>query len=292
MFRKYLSAFIVLFLCIGIVVLLYTTVYSKRFSPKLPNNFALIAHRGASAYAPEHTLPAFQMAFEMDADYLEIDLQQTKDGELVVMHDETLERTTNGQGYASDYTYEEIENLDAGTWFNETYPDKADKQFENTPIVRLETLFQEYGQDANYYIETKSPDLYSDMEETLLALLEKYNLLTHSEKTKNILIQSFSADSLKKIHQLKPEVPLIQLYNFKNTPAQLTPEEWLDVSSYATGIGVNYTALNKDFSEEITSKNLLLHVYTINSYKDGLYAYEMGADGIFTDDLKEFENKD
>jgi len=96
-------------------------------------SFAVIAHRGASGYAPEHTLVAYKMAMDMGADYIEFDLQQTKDGVLICLHDETLDRTTNAKEifakresyYVSEFTIDEIKKLDAGTWFNKIYPDKA-----------------------------------------------------------------------------------------------------------------------------------------------------------------------
>lgn len=75
-----------------------------------------VAHRGASGHTPENTMVAFDKAFEMKADYIEIDVQMTKDGELVAIHDTTVNRTTNGTGAVGDYTLEEIQQLDAGCW--------------------------------------------------------------------------------------------------------------------------------------------------------------------------------
>ncbi|MFC6463608.1 glycerophosphodiester phosphodiesterase family protein [Marinilactibacillus sp. GCM10026970] len=211
MFRKYFSIIVVALLGIGTAFFFYKNTLSEKRPTSLPDDFVLIAHRGASAYAPEHTLPAFQMAYDLNADYLEIDLQQTKDGELVILHDETLDRTTDGTGRVSDFTYEELKTLDAGTWFNEAYPDKdkAYEQFEGLPIIRLETLFQEYGLNANYYIETKSPEIYPYMEENLLNLLDQYHLLDDAGDAQKLLLQSFSEESLQKIHQLNPEISLI-----------------------------------------------------------------------------------
>lgn len=81
--------------------------------------FTTIAHRGASGYAPEHTFQAYDKSHnELKASYIEIDLQRTKDGHLVAMHDETVNRTTNGHGKVEDYTLDELKQLDAGSWFN------------------------------------------------------------------------------------------------------------------------------------------------------------------------------
>ena len=81
-----------------------------------------IAHRGASGYAPEHTFNSYDKSHrELGASYIEIDLQRTKDGHLVAMHDETVDRTTNGHGRVEDYTLDELKKLDAGSWFNKQH---------------------------------------------------------------------------------------------------------------------------------------------------------------------------
>src|SRR5699024_1345628 len=80
-----------------------------------------IAHRGASGYAPENTMAAFDKAFEMKADYIEIDVQMTKDKELVAIHDTTVNRTTNGVGAVGDYTLEELQKIDAWSWFSDDF---------------------------------------------------------------------------------------------------------------------------------------------------------------------------
>ncbi len=94
-----------------------------------PNKILNVAHRGASGNAPEHTLLAYKLGQQMKGDYIEIDLQMTKDGELIAMHDETLERTTNGTGHVKDFTLAEIKQLDAGSWFNEKYPEYAKPEY-------------------------------------------------------------------------------------------------------------------------------------------------------------------
>src|SRR5699024_7283151 len=89
-----------------------------------------VAHRGASGHAPENTMAAFQKGFEMKADYIEIDVQMTKDGELIVIHDTTVDRTTNGTGNVGDLTFEEIKQLDAGSWFSDEYAGEKIPTFE------------------------------------------------------------------------------------------------------------------------------------------------------------------
>lgn len=95
-----------------------------------------VAHRGASSYAPENTMPAFEKSVDMKAEMLEVDVQMSKDGELVVIHDHTIDRTTDGRGAVKDLTYEEIRNLDAGNHFS--------KEFAGEKIPTLSEVLDEY----------------------------------------------------------------------------------------------------------------------------------------------------
>ncbi|WP_264371944.1 glycerophosphodiester phosphodiesterase family protein [Salicibibacter halophilus] len=121
--------------------------------------FMVIAHRGASGHAPEQTKHALDQAAEMNVDYLELDIQKTADGELVAFHDDEISRTTDGEGAIGDHTLDELKSLDAGSWFNEEFPDKADEAYEDADILSLEEIIERYGNDEKYYIETKSPEI-------------------------------------------------------------------------------------------------------------------------------------
>src|SRR5699024_1122413 len=108
--------------------------------------------RGASGYAPENTIAAFDKAVEMKADYFELDVQRSKDGQLVLIHDTTVDRTTNGTGAVKDLTLKELKSLDAGSWFDEKYAG------EKIPTLG-ETLDRHRGK-IKILIELKSPSLY------------------------------------------------------------------------------------------------------------------------------------
>ncbi|BBI63219.1 hypothetical protein HSBAA_45250 [Vreelandella sulfidaeris] len=103
-------------------------------------SFQVIAHRGASGHAPESTMAAYELAREWDVDYLELDAQITADGEVVVFHDDAIDRTSDGEGAINDYTLEELKALDTGTWFNEENPDSADTAFEGAQMLTLEEV--------------------------------------------------------------------------------------------------------------------------------------------------------
>ncbi|MGV2939722.1 glycerophosphodiester phosphodiesterase [Mesobacillus sp. LC4] len=264
-----------LFLCL--ILLVGTGCGNLKDAPAfvLTEDFIIIAHRGASAYAPEHTLPAYDLAVNAGADYIEIDLQITKDGELIALHDEEVDRTTNGSGLAATQTLDEIKTLEAGSWFNEQYPQLADPAYENAEIPTLEEIIQRYGKSANYYIETKSPG----MEEELINLLRKHSLI-HSES--KVIIQSFYSKSLKKIHKLEPVIPLIQLYRYTEK-ARLTDRELQSLKKYAAGIGANFGMVDKNYIKKAHQHGLAVHLFTVNRDEDIQQAYEIGANGVFTD---------
>lgn len=239
-------------------------------------DIANISHRGASGYAPEHTLVSYQMGEKMHGDYIEIDLQMTKDGQLIAMHDEKMDRTTNGTGLVKDYTLDQIKQLDAGSWFNETYPLNANPEYVDIKVPSLEEIFQKFGKNANYYIETKSPDIYPGMEKELLRLVNKYHI-----NKKTLLIQSFSPLSLKIMHELDPSVKLIQLTSFKSN-AVITDAEIAAVKEYAIGIGPNHTYLNEEYVQKVVNNGLELHPYTVNEKERMKQLIDWGVTGMFT----------
>ena len=234
-----------------------------------------IAHRGASGYAPEHTIPGYQLGEQMKGDYIEIDLQMTKDGRLIAMHDEKVDRTTNGTGLVKDLTLAEIKKLDAGTWFNEKYPQLAKKKYEGLTVPTLEEVFMKFGRQANYYIETKSPDVYPGMEEELLQVLKENKMVDSKGRTKNVLIQSFSQESLLKVHDMNPNLPLVQLFSYKNQ-ATISDEELESIKKYAIGVGPNFNKVDGQYVKMVRNHDLQFHPYTVNERADMKKALEWG----------------
>ncbi|UOE53229.1 glycerophosphodiester phosphodiesterase [Cytobacillus oceanisediminis] len=235
-----------------------------------------VSHRGASAYAPEHTIASYDMGEKMHGDYIEIDLQMTKDGHLIAMHDVTLDRTTNGTGPVKDYTLEEIKQLDAGSWFNEKYPYASKVEYEDLKMPTLEEVFKKFGKNNSYYIETKSPDVYPGMEKELLRLVDKYNI----NKNK-LLVQSFSPQSLKVMNELDPSIKLVQLISYKAN-AEITDAEIKEIKQYAMGIGPNHTYLNEGYVQKVVNSGLELHPYTVNDKERMKQLINWGVTGMFT----------
>ncbi|MFT4413972.1 glycerophosphodiester phosphodiesterase [Fredinandcohnia humi] len=280
-FRNVIVSAALVGLCAGVVSPVHAAS-SDNIHPSLtPNKILNVSHRGASGHAPEHTIAAYELGVAMKGDYIEVDLQMTKDGELIAMHDETLDRTTNGTGLVKNYTLAEIKELDAGSWFNERYPDMAKPEYVGLEVPTLEEVIQHFGKDKRYYIETKSPAVYPGMEEELLQVLEKYNLVGQNAPSSKVLIQSFSAESLKKMHQLNPDVPLIQLISYSK-PATITDEELNEYMSYAIGLGMNYTRINQEYVQKVRDHGLLIHPYTVNNKEDMARLLDWGVTGMFT----------
>ena len=271
-----------------------------------------IAHRGASAYAPEHTLVAYALAIELGADYVEQDLQLTRDGVLVCLHDTTLNRTTNVEEVfpdratevktggetrpvwrVSDFTLEEIKTLDAGSWFSE--------EFAGARVPTFQEAIDLVKGTAGMYPETKAPEEYEalgfTMEEELVRVFAANGLDTHAGQAATpIYVQSFSPESLKRLHAIAGDTyRLIQLVG-GGQEALLGGEGLADVASYATGVGPAIALLVEDPSRGHAARahGLEMHPYTVRAtrlpagYADaGAYMRylfdDLRATGVFTD---------
>ena len=237
-------------------------------------SITIIGHRGASGHAPEHTFASWDLALEMGVDYIEQDLQMTKDGELVVLHDATLDRTTNGSGPVSSYTLEEIKQLDAGSWF--------DPRFAGQRVPSLREVFERYGTHVNYYIETKTPESAPGMEEKLLALMDEFHLRAGAVTDWQVLIQSFSMDSLRLIRSMNPGLPLIQLIEREWSSADIR-ERLSGIREYAVGIGPARTSVDAALVGAAHAHGLVVHPYTVNETEEMNRLLDLGVDGMFTD---------
>ena len=244
-----------------------------------------IAHRGASGYAPEHTFFAYDKAKnELGADYIELDLQMTKDGNLIAMHDETVDRTTGGKfhGPVKNYTTAQLKQMDVGSWFNQKNPQYANPKYAGAQVPTLDEILTRYGPDTNYYIETKSPDVYPGMEEAVLKTLNNHNMLNEQSLNQgHVLLQSFSPESLNKLHQLNSNVPLIRLLD-KGELRSLTQQDFNQIRQYAIGVGPEYTDLTKQNVKNLKRAGLLVHPFTVNNEADMHRLNQYGVDGVFT----------
>lgn len=251
----------------------YPTVSAgQRFS----KHAVIIAHRGASGYAPEHTLAAFRSAIESGADYMEIDLQLTKDGHIIAMHDNTVNRTTGAKGKVAEMTLDQIKQLDAGSWFNKHHPMFARDEFAKQRVPSLQEIFEAFGHETNYILEIKDTESNLGMEEKLLALISQFRLEDH------VVVQSFDSKSLKKIHRMNDRIELYQLMWY-NTPARISDASLRRIKKYAKGISPNFQKINAAYVRKVQKSGLRIYPYTVNYQLNMDRALSWGVDGIYTD---------
>lgn len=227
------------------------------------------AHRGAAGwdvqYAPENTLPAFQKAIDMGADGIELDVQLTKDGEIVVTHDEMINRVSDGTGWVKDYTLAELKNFN----FNKTHP-----EFPFTAIPTLEEIYQLMSVNTLLInVELKTGVIsYVGLEEKVAALTKKM----HMEE--RVIYSSFNHYSVKKMQQLSPESKAGLLY----------ADGFMDVPAYGKKMGVDalHPAMRNlrypHFLEECRKENLAVHVWTVDYTIDIKKMCELGVDAFIT----------
>ncbi|SER28463.1 glycerophosphoryl diester phosphodiesterase [Pseudomonas sp. NFACC02] len=194
---------------------------------------AVIAHRGASFDAPEETVPSYTLARELGADYLEMDIQRTKDGVLIALHDDTLGRTTNvadvypdrAKDPVSSFTLDEIKRLDAGSWFNKAHPERARASYAGLKVLTLDEVIDiaEGGKNKpGLYIETKVPAQFPGIEEDLKKKLEQRGWLSQRPAAEKghvnvahmpgrVILQTFEKPSLELLQKAMPNTPKILL---------------------------------------------------------------------------------
>ncbi|CAH0344305.1 glycerophosphodiester phosphodiesterase family protein [Bacillus sp. CECT 9360] len=229
-----------------------------------------IAHRGASGYAPENTIAAFDKAVEMKSDYIEIDVQRTKDGELVIIHDNKVDRTTDGTGYVKDLTFDQIRNLDAGSWKGE--------EFTGEKVPTFDEILDRYRGRTGILIELKNPELYPGIEESVALKLKERNM--DKPRNEKIIVQSFNFDSMKKMDRLLPRVPVGVLTSSRLHTSEQALKEF---STYAEYFNPNYGIVSKDLVERVHSLDMKIASWTVRSQATADFLLDMKVDGIITD---------
>lgn len=221
------------------------------------------AHRGFSHKAPENTLPAFQAAIDCGADYIELDVQLTADDQLVVFHDESLERTTNGKGKLSDYTYEQLQELSAGSWFGKN------GEFDDVRIPLFTEVLDLVGRNALLNIEIKRSGDPKKTAERVVELIEQYGIVN------TCYITSFSYPALKKVKQLDPKIKTGFIANlFTATSYAQLP--------YIDAVSMNYLFVNQSVVNSVHRNGKRIFVWTVDRQRDVQKMLALGVDNIIT----------
>jgi glycerophosphoryl diester phosphodiesterase len=274
-----------------------------------------VAHRGASAYAPEHTLAAYRLAIDQGADFVEQDLAVTKDGVLICLHDPSLERTTNVEQVfparatevvfdgktqkawiANDFTLAEIKQLDAGSWF--------DPRFAGERVPTFDEAVATVKGKAGLYPELKTPEMYEgrdvQFEELVAAALDKHGLRGPSDDSGTpLILQTFGEESARTLARMKIGVPVVLLVS-GGAWDKTRIDSWKGIVQ-GFGPAKHLLLKNARFVELAHAAGFTVTPYTFNSAGTGTFPsvkaemehflYTLGVDALFTDNPDQFPRR-
>ena len=234
----------------------------------------VVAHRGASMEAPENTLPAFKRAIELNCHYIEIDVQQTLDGEVVVIHDTTVDRTANGSGMVKEMELAELKSLDAGSWFSE--------KFAGEKIPTLREVLSLDLKRSKLIVEIKNQDnRYPGIEKKVALLIKE------SGKAESVIVKSFSGKTLKKLRGLLPKAPTIYVTLGPIIDGLLIIDEWIRFGSLfdveADYYQVHRFFVSRELIEQVQTKGKKLIVWDVHEEEDIEKMIKLGVNIIETD---------
>jgi len=235
----------------------------------------IIAHRGSSSAAPENTIAAFDVAVEQGADYIELDVQMTMDQHVVVIHDDTVERTTNGNGLVKSYTLDQLKKLDAGSWF--------DQQYTNERIPTLQEILERYSQRIGILIEIKHPKRQIGIEKAVARIINRFAYSRH------IIIQSFDVHALQGIKAFAPSLRTALI--IKPDAFKLTKRKLTTYSSFANCLNMKKTMINRWWIDRIHTFGMDVFIWTVKDQKTADRIKKYPIDGVVTDNPLFFQKE-
>jgi len=220
------------------------------------SNIIIVAHRGFSGIYPENTLLAFQKAVELGVDFIELDIHQTLDKEIVVCHDEKIDRTTDGKGYIKEMNYEEIKKYDAGKW----------KGYSGEKIPLLKDVFEKFKNKVKILIEIKECAVYE-----LVKLIKEYKI------EKSVIVGSFNLEYIKEVRNLFPIISTA-LISYK------VPTNIDQLIKYGIRkLDIEFHNLNKEIVKELVSYGFVINTWTPNTEEELKKVIDYGVQFITTD---------
>lgn len=269
-----------LFLIIAYAILTYLAKPIEKHPFFTSNDFLVIAHRGGRGLGPENTLTLFKQTVDMGVDVLEMDLRLTKDGILVVLHDRSVDRTTNGKGPIENYTLKELKALDAAyNWSPDdgtTFPLRG----RGITVPTLTEVFETFP-NMRFIFEIKNTE--SEAIVSLGRIIRKY------KKEHRVIVASFDSGALKQFRTLAPAVatsatateaiPFYWLYRLRLDSVYTPPAQVLMIPQYYRKKEV----VTSRFIKTVHQRNIRVHVWTVNNASRMKHLLELGVDGIMTD---------
>lgn len=224
-----------------------------------------VAHRGASALAPENTMAAFEMAVELGADAIELDLHVSLDGELVIIHDPTLDRTTDGHGPVHACSLEELKRLDAGRWF--------DERFAGQRIPTLTEVLERFAGTLPLALEIKAgSDFFEGIEERVVAILRKYQVIPQ------VAVASFDHYALLRLKELEPSLRTAAL--LVGRPVSISAVAKI---CRADAMAMEYSLITHTEIDACRAAGVQLVVWVVNEPARMRHFVDLEVDGMITD---------
>ena len=225
----------------------------------------ILAHRGASGYAPENTRASILEALKRGCDGFEIDVQLTKDNKVVIFHDWSLERLSNKNGFLKNYTLDNLKTLDIGSWFS--------KEFSGEQIMTLEEILDIIPKEKLLNIEIKvRHGEINNIEEEVIKILEKYSRINN-----NLIISSFDHRIVKKVKEMKPEIQVGIII----TAGLLGIEDYIsNFDLYSVHCGSEF--ISQRNVNILKNNNIKIYAWTVNTIEEAEILNSFGIDGIIT----------
>lgn len=225
----------------------------------------VFGHRGASAYAPMNTLPAFELAVAQGADGVELDTHLSKDGHLIVLHDFTVDHTTDSQGYARDKTLAELRELDAGIKFGE--------QYRGTHIPTLDEVFEAVGHKLFINVEIKSESEDTDgVEQKVVDCIIRHNM------SQRVIVSSFNPLALKRFRAIAPNIPIGYLYAPDYQPFAEVMAELPHEARHP-----HHSMIDAPYMAWAKAHQYRVNTWTVNEVNRAIELRDLGVDTIITD---------
>ena len=234
-----------------------------------PHPFHVIAHRGASAEAPENTLPAFERALALGVVEVELDVQLSRDGVPVLFHDRTLETKTLLRGAVRDHPAEELVRADVGSWFDRTHPG-SDRRWAGTPLTTLRAVFEAFGARLRYHVEIKD-----DLETTPARVIET---IAASGLEGRVMLTSFSRAQLERARRGAPAIPVCWLLK----PASPQRIDEAADAGFAM-VGVDASELTEPLVRRAQARGLEIRAYGVETDAEIERALATGCNGMTID---------
>ncbi len=240
----------------------------------------VIAHRGASHDAPEHTVHAYREAVRQGADSIELDLQLTADGVLVALHDDTLERVAGLPDAVAAVPFQRLREVDIGAWFNREHPERADERFVDARVQTLAEVVSLCPPPLRLHLELKAPSRFGGRaEQAMVDVLREHGELDVPREDSRFLVECFELDSLRTVRSLAPELPTGLLW-YQARPELVRAElpDWVDVSCPESFVAL----LHPDHVREAHARGYAVHEWTVDGWEEIEALVEAGVDGLFT----------